>query len=770
MNGKRRNRIFMKALNPLVILCLLFSAFSAAPARADNTPLVRSDFEDGTAQGWTGRGGEEVLTPVAAAARSGAYGLEVGGRTKTWHGPTLDVTAEMEEGHTYLFTGYVKLPSGSSTTSVTMSMQRTTTARTYYENLVSANASAGGWVKLEAEYEFFETADNMSVYFEIPSNATLSFYLDDFSLERLPDADPIEIEKDIPSLQDVFADDFLVGTAFSNSELYKDPDKELMIKHFNSVTPGNVLKWDSTEPEEGVFDFVESDKAVQFAVDNGMQLRGHTLVWHNQTPNWVFYDDNGNLASKELLYQRMKTHIDTVMKRYKGKIYAWDVVNEVIDTSQSDGLRRSLWYQIAGEEYIEKAFEYAHEADPDAKLFINDYNTHESAKSQALYNLIQRLQAKGVPIDGVGHQTHISLYYPTMTEIENSIIKFKQLGLETHITELDISVYQNDSQKYDTFPEDLKQKQATLYKQLFDIFKRHKDTVTNVTVWGKDDGNTWLRTFPVTRNNWPLLFDENLQSKPAYWAIIDQPAIPSAPSNLIASGGSGVVSLTWGASTGADSYQVKRSLTSGGPYTAIATVTGTSYFDSTVTNDTTYYYVVSAANAAGESANSAQVSATPKEGTTPVGDLVLQYKAGDTNTSDNQMKPFFNIKNNGGSAVNLSELTIRYWYSIDGEKPLSFYCDYAAVGSSNVNGRHVKMAEGKTGADYYLEVSFGPSAGSIAAGGSTGDIQTRSHKGDWSNFNEANDYSFDATKTSYTAWDRVTLYRNGQLIWGTEPQ
>jgi endo-1,4-beta-xylanase len=176
-------------------------------------------------------------------------------------------------------------------------------------------------------------------------------------------------------------------------------------------------------------------------VQNDQQVRGHTLVWHAQTPDWVFRDANGNLVSKAVLYARMQNHIQTVMERYEGKIYAWDVVNEVIDASQSDGLRRSLWYQIAGEEYIEKAFEFAHAVDPTVKLFINDYNTHEPAKSQALYNLITRLQAKGIPVDGVGHQTHISLYYPTLAEIESSIIKFKALGLETHITELDISIF-----------------------------------------------------------------------------------------------------------------------------------------------------------------------------------------------------------------------------------------------------------------------------------------------------------------------------------------
>lgn len=767
-----KTRSLLKTFILMTALCLLVPFYLTLPVHSENSLILQSDFEDGTAQNWVGRGGVETLTTAAEAAHSGSLGLMIGNRTKSWHGPTLDVTAHMVPGQTYAFSGWVKLPSGSANSKVYMTMQRTTAANTYYERMTFNTATADSWVKLEAQYKLLEAANNLSVYFEIPDNATLGFYLDDFRMEKLPESEPIEIEENIPSLKDVFSGDFTIGSAFSNSELIAEADRKLLAKHFNSVTPGNALKWDSTEPQEGVFDFSSSDKAVQFAVANGQQVRGHTLVWHSQTPDWVFYDANGNLASKELLFQRMQQHISTVMSRYKGQIYAWDVVNEVLDASQSDGLRRSLWYQIAGEEYIEKAFQYAHEADPDAKLFINDYNTHESGKSQAMYNLVKRLKAKGIPIDGVGHQTHISIFYPTISEIESSIVKFADLGVETHITELDMSVYSSDSQTYDTFPDDLKQQQAARYKQLFDVFKKHKDLITNVTLWGKDDGNTWLRTFPVVRNNWPLLFDERLQSKPAYWAIVNASTVPSAPTGLTAAAGSGKVDLSWSASSGADSYQVKRGTTSGGPYATVATVSSTSYSDTSVTNGTTYYYVVSAVNSAGESANSAQVEATPQGSTTPspAGSLVLQYRAAETNPSDNQIKPHFNIKNNGNAPVKLSDLTIRYWYTVDVEKPLAFYCDYARIGCSNVTGKHVKMSTGKTGADHYLEVTFSSSAGNIPAGGDSGEIHTRNHKTDWSNFNESDDYSYDSTKTSFTNWDKVALYQNGQLVWGTEPQ
>lgn len=249
-----------------------------------------------------------------------------------------------------------------------------------------------------------------------------------------------------------------------------------------------------------------------------------------------------------------------------------------------------------------------------------------------------------------------------------------------------------------------------------------------------------------------------------------EPVAPQAPSKPSAVAGDSVVDLTWNNVTGAQNYTVKRGVTSGGPYTNVAVVTQATYSDTTVVNGADYYYVVSASNVVGESPNSPEVHAKPIDVPIPVqGDLVVKYRTSDTNPTDNQFRPQLQIVNNGTTAVALSNVKLRYYYTIDGEKPQQFNVDYATIGGSNVQGTFVKVNPAVTGADYYLEISFGAGAGSLAPGANTGDIQIRVNKSDWSNYNETGDYSYDATKTSYTEWQHVPLYLNGTLVWGLEP-
>ncbi|TFE27507.1 endo-1,4-beta-xylanase [Cohnella luojiensis] len=503
---------------------------STEPAVDLATGKIATGFEDGTVQGWHERGGIETLTAAEEAAHSGTYGLQVTGRKEGWNGPQLDVTPIMEKGKTYTLAAWIKLPAGMPDSSVAMTIQRTTNGKDTYEFVTSDTVTAGEWVKLTAKYELLFEAEKLSVYFESNANPTLDFYVDDFQIARNQEPEKIEVQQDIPALKNIYNDDFKLGTALLVNEIYdpNGPDAQLIKKHFNSLTAGNELKWDATEPREGQFSFSRADQIVDFAMNNGIAFRGHTLIWHSQTPNWVFHDDKGNLVSKEVLFQRMKKHIEAEVGRYKGKVYAWDVVNEVIEPGdkQPGGLRNSPWYQIAGEEFIEKAFEYAHAADPDAKLFINDYNTDMPDKRQYLHDLIKRLKAKGVPIDGIGHQTHIGIMSPSAFQLDQMILAFTDLGIDQQITEMDMSIYTNDSEAFDTFPEDLQLRQAYRYKEIFDVFKKHKDQLSAVIFWGKDDLNTWLRTFPVKRNNWPLLFDERLQAKYAYWALVDPSKMP----------------------------------------------------------------------------------------------------------------------------------------------------------------------------------------------------------------------------------------------------
>ncbi|KFN07943.1 glycoside hydrolase family 48 protein [Paenibacillus macerans] len=249
-----------------------------------------------------------------------------------------------------------------------------------------------------------------------------------------------------------------------------------------------------------------------------------------------------------------------------------------------------------------------------------------------------------------------------------------------------------------------------------------------------------------------------------------EPTAPKTPTKLKAEAGDAQVSLSWSKPAGANSYTVKRATVSGGPYTEIATVTNAVYLDQNVVNDQTYYYVVNAANDIGVSPDSAEVSATPTEKPKPVeGDLKLKYQTNDSNPNDNHIRAQFKIVNNGKETVNLSDVKFRYYFTIDGDKPQEFHCDYAVVGSGNVRGTFVKLNESAEGADYYLEVSFGPGAGTLAPGADSGEIQVRFNKTDWSNYSETDDFSYDATKTSYTEWERVPLYLNGTLVWGLEP-
>lgn len=327
--------------------------------------------------------------------------------------------------------------------------------------------------------------------------------------------------EEIPSLSKVYQDFFNIGAAVNLRTI--ESQQDLLANHFNSITAENDMKFIEIQPAQGQFTFEKADQLAAFAKKNGMKMRGHTLVWHNQTPDWVFLDDNGDKVDRETLLQRMKDHINTVMKRYKGTIFCWDVVNEAVTDEGPELYRPTKWLEIIGEDYIEKAFEFAHEADPDALLFYNDYNESNPQKREKIYKLVKSLVDKGVPIHGVGLQAHWNLVNPSLEDIRTAIDRYASLGLKLHLTELDVSVFNHEDKRTDLSeptPEML-ELQAERYLQVFHLLREYRASITSVTFWGAADDYSWLRDFPVKgRKNWPFLFDENHQPKDSFWKVV----------------------------------------------------------------------------------------------------------------------------------------------------------------------------------------------------------------------------------------------------------
>lgn len=339
-----------------------------------------------------------------------------------------------------------------------------------------------------------------------------------------------------PNLWEKYKGYFPIGAAVDT----KNYNSAVLTKHFNSIVAEDQMKFDALEPSENQFNYTTADQMVSFATSHNMLVRGHTLVWFRQTPSWVFAG-----ATKETLLSRMRNHIANVVKHFKGKVYAWDVVNEAMmedgdyrkgDETKED--QRSQWYQIAGPDYIAEAFKAAAAADPDAKLFYNDYYDWLPTKNQGIYKMLKGLLDAGVPVHGVGMQCHINIepstdpnnqgYYQTVAYLEEAIQLYASLGLEVQVTELDQSLYvpgvsYTSDQYYTeaTFTTALQQKQADRYREFFELFRKYKGTITGVTFWGISDDNTWLSELSSGRKDFPLLFDAKQQPKKAFYAVVD---------------------------------------------------------------------------------------------------------------------------------------------------------------------------------------------------------------------------------------------------------
>jgi endo-1,4-beta-xylanase len=329
-------------------------------------------------------------------------------------------------------------------------------------------------------------------------------------------------------LKDYYKSFFPVGVAVSGKSITGE-EGQFIIKHFNSITPENAMKMGPIHPSQNKYNWKESDAIVAFAQKNKIKVRGHNLCWHEQTPAWIFKNDDGTEVSKDTLLNRLRDHIYTVVKRYKGKIYAWDVVNEAIDDNPAHFLRESPWLKICGEEYIAKAFQYAHEADPQAQLFYNDYNTERPEKRERIFKLVKKLLDQGIPVHAVGLQGHWSLFEPSKTELQETIAKFASLGLKVQVTELDVSVYPWEKERrklregeQQPYTKEMEKKQSEKYAAIFNVLRENKDALTGVTFWNVSDRYSWLDTYPVQgRKNYPLLFDQEYKPKQAFWSVVN---------------------------------------------------------------------------------------------------------------------------------------------------------------------------------------------------------------------------------------------------------
>lgn len=484
---------------------------------------ISTGFETNSTEGWTARIGHEAVTVSAAERRSGNFSLLTGNRRNAFDGCKINVTAAMTTGLRYRVSVWAKLPAGEAATNLKVSLERRLAGNTTFHYVVNGTVTSGEWVKLTTLYDHTLSHDALWLYVESVSG-TSSFYIDDFELIEIS---PLQIQNSLPSLHERLAPHFKFGAAVWQGDVSGGAHSQLLRKHFNSITSENDMKWGLIHPTETTYNYGPADAQVNFAVANAMQVRGHALVWHEQNPDWLFRDAAGNPMTptpqnKALLLQRLETHIRAVVGHFGNNVQAWDVVNEIIDPSQSDGYRRTQWFQICGTDYIDRAFQVTREVAPNAKLYINDFSTTNPAKRAFLFNLVRNLKTRGIPIDGVGHQMHSNIDLPSAGDVVDTINLFSTIpGIDNQVTEMDISVYNNGTQMYSEVPAAVIRRHGNRYRDLFNAFRQLQGKISSVTLWGMADDNSWLSTFPITRLEAPLPFDDLLQAKPAFWGILN---------------------------------------------------------------------------------------------------------------------------------------------------------------------------------------------------------------------------------------------------------
>ncbi|WP_294582371.1 endo-1,4-beta-xylanase [uncultured Ruminococcus sp.] len=504
-----------------------------------------SDFDNNSTQKWNGRGSAKVELSTKYA-HSGTTSLYVSGRTQLWNGATRSVSDIMEAGGYYKVGTYVLYDGDqySDTQKFSINLQYDYNGKENYYTIATETANKGEWKYVGSEFTVPEGATNFYTYVQTGYTSApkeqdlMNFYMDDAVGEHLPDP---AIQDDIASLKDAYSDYFKIGCSCTGSEFAQGATKDLIKKHYNSLTLGNELKPDSVLDQALSQKYVaetgddtmpqismnEADEMLKFAGENKIPVRGHVLVWHSQTPDWFFkenFDPNGEWVSKDKMTKRLENYIKTVMetlaKDYPDvEFYAWDVVNEAASdagtirdagsNNEVDG--QSAWVKVYGDQsYIPLAFEFAKKYAPaGCKLFYNDYNEYSPNKQAYIISDILKPLVEKDLIDGVGMQSHISMSYPTIDLYKSAMQQYADLGLEVQVTELDVSEKSNE------YADQLALAQR--YQDVFKMYKEMKDSGVNlsaVVLWGITDSTSWI-------GGYPLLFDKDYQAKPSYYAVID---------------------------------------------------------------------------------------------------------------------------------------------------------------------------------------------------------------------------------------------------------
>ncbi|MGB6304759.1 MAG: endo-1,4-beta-xylanase, partial [Acidobacteriaceae bacterium] len=538
------------------------------PSQQDNTGIA-STFEDGGLDGWSSRTGSSTLANVTGVAHSGTHSLLTTGRVANYDGPQISVNNKMYPGSTYNISVWVMLqPTDGSSHVINMSLQTTLDGNTSYPSITPYPGitvpADGNWHQINVMgYNMANSYDPGAAYLYLQTvpasgNDLVSFYIDDFQLTYVQ---PATIQTDIPSIYKTLSAYFPIGAAVDTTDL-SGAHSQLLTMHFNSMTSGNDMKWSSVENTLGTYDYDNADNEVDLAVCHDMLVRGQNLVWSTgeQTPSYAFGDGTNSPANQALVTSNIQEHIKSEVQHFGTKVYAWDVVNEPLDPTQPDCLDHGPFYQVLGKSYIDIALQAARQYAPaGTKLFINEYSTADPDRLACLVSVVQDLRSRGIPLDGIGHEMHNAINYPSTAAMVHAIdtVADHFPGIDQQITELDMSVYNagdTTSNYGNNIPASVLAEQGWLYKQYFDAFRDLKGTISAVTIWGMADDDTWLDSFPVARTDYPLPFNMQLQAKPAYWGIVDPTQLPGyglAFTSSIQKTAPGMVTLTLTATNGA---------------------------------------------------------------------------------------------------------------------------------------------------------------------------------------------------------------------------